>query len=204
MPSAFTPRLKPAARQAIRARLGIPDGAFVHLYVGSGFERKGVAQLIQAMRGVREQMHLVIVGADRKSGAYQAQAASAGLGEQIHFAGPQKDIENWYAMADSFVLPTLYDPFPNAAMEAMASGLPVITSTQCGAAEIVEPAQCGWICDALDVATLGQYLRDFTPATAANMGARARALAERFTTEKMAEQLTTLYRSLSVTDSPTR
>jgi UDP-glucose:(heptosyl)LPS alpha-1,3-glucosyltransferase len=196
--------LKPAARQAIRARLGIPDEAFVHLYVGSGFERKGVPQLIQAMRGAREQTHLVIVGADRKSSTYQSQAASAGLADRVHFAGPQNDVENWYAMADSFVLPTLYDPFPNAAMEAMASGLPVITSTQCGAAELVGPAQCGWICDALDVATLGRYLRDLTPATAADMGARARALAEHFTPEKMAEQLTALYRSLSGRDSRTR
>ena len=200
----FHPRLKPAARQAIRARLGIPDEALVHLYVGSGFERKGVPQLIQAMRGARQHMHLVIVGADRKSGIYQSQAASAGLGGQVHFAGPQKDIEHWYAMADCFVLPTLYDPFPNAIMEAMASGLPVITSTQCGAAELVGPGQCGWICDALDVATLGRFLRELTPATAADMGSRARALAERFTPENMADQLTALYRNLSGTDSHTR
>lgn len=197
----FHPRLKPAARMAKRSELGIPHDAFVHLYVGSGFERKGVPQLIQAMHGASANVHLVIVGADRKSSVYRSQAASAGLSGQIHFAGPQQDIENWYAMADCFVLPTLYDPFPNAAMEAMASGLPIITSTQCGAAELVGPAQCGWICDALDVATLGRYLRDLTPAVAAEMSARARALAERFTPEKMAGELTALYRSLAGTNS---
>ncbi len=154
--------------------------------------------------GAREQMHLVIVGADRKSRTYQSEAASAGLTGQIHFAGPQNDVENWYAMADSFVLPTLYDPFPNAVMEAMASGLPIITSTQCGAAELVGPGQCGWICDALDVATLGRLLRDMTPAAAADKGTRARALAEQFTPEKMAEQLTDLYRRLASAGSTSK
>ena len=193
----FHPRLKPAARQAIRTRLGIPQDAFVHLYVGSGFERKGVPQLMDAMRGTPDHVHLVIVGADRKLGMYQAQSDATVSGKRIHFAGAQKDIEQWYGMADCFVLATLYDPFPNAAMEAMASGLPVITSEQCGATELVMPARCGWTCDALDVATLGRFLRDMNPAIAAEMGGRARELAGQYTPQAMADQLTSLYRHLA-------
>jgi UDP-glucose:(heptosyl)LPS alpha-1,3-glucosyltransferase len=50
------------------------------------------------------------------------------LSDRVHFAGAQDDVKPWYGMADCFVLPTLYDPFPNAALEAMACGLPLVTS----------------------------------------------------------------------------
>ena len=192
----FDPGLKPVWREKIRKQLGIPPAAFMHLFVGSGFERKGVPQLIQAMRDVAGEPHLVIVGADRKTDSYRSQAAACDLGARVHFPGPQANIEAWYAAADCFVLPTLYDPFPNAAMEAMACGLPVITTRQCGAAELVEPAGCGWACDALDVAALTALLgsMNFTVATA--MGQHARTLAEQFTLESMASQMAQLYREL--------
>lgn len=192
----FHPGLKTAWRKKTREQLGIPPAALMHLFVGSGFERKGVPQLFEAMRHVGGEAHLVIVGADRKADSYRAQAAACGLGARVHFPGPQANIEAWYAAADCFVLPTLYDPFPNAAMEAMACGLPVITSRQCGTAELVEPAGCGWVCDALDIRALTRLLGNMNSTVATDMGLRARALAEGFTLESMATEMANLYREL--------
>ena len=60
----------------------------------------------------------------------RAAAARPGVGNRVHFAGGQADVRPWYGAADCFVLATLYDPFPNAALEALASGLPIVVSRQ--------------------------------------------------------------------------
>ena len=188
------------ASKAVRASLGIPADSMLFLLVGSGFERKGVHQLLQAFarmdEGARNRACVVVVGQDRKAAVVHALARQLGIADRVHFPGPQRDIAAWYAAADCFVLPTLYDPFPNAVLEAMACGLPVITSSQCGAAELLEPGRTGWSCDALDSAVLAGHMSALEPAQARHMGEEARALAERFPLEDTAEQLTGLYRRL--------
>jgi UDP-glucose:(heptosyl)LPS alpha-1,3-glucosyltransferase len=126
----------------------------------------------------------------------QLRARELGVAAKVFFPGPQRDVAAWYAAADCFVLPTLYDPFPNAVLEAMACGLPVITSTQCGAAELLEPGRTGWACDALDSTSLACHLSTLAPAQAGRMGMEARKLAERFPLDGTARQLTDLYRRL--------
>jgi len=188
------------AGKAVRAGLGVPDDSMMYLLVGSGFERKGVSQLLQSFarmdEGARNRACVAVVGQDRKATAMHSLARRLGIADRVHFPGPQRDIAAWYAAADCFVLPTLYDPFPNAVLEAMACGLPVITSSQCGAAELLEPGLTGWSCDALDGAALAGHMSALEPAQARRMGAQARALAERFPLEATAEQLTSLYRRL--------
>ncbi len=66
---------------------------------------------------------------------YRMQAREKAISDKILFLGPQIEIEKYYAAADLFVLPTLYDPFSNATLEAMASGIPVITTKNNGVAE---------------------------------------------------------------------
>src|SRR5262249_32677103 len=117
----FHPRLRGEHRAQARTELGIPRDAMAWLFVGSGFERKGVFRLLPAFRrGADAGAHLVVVGEDRAEGRAQALAAALGIGERVHFLGGRKDVRQWYGAADAFVLPTLYDPFPNAALEAMA------------------------------------------------------------------------------------
>lgn len=196
----FHPGSRVEAGRAVRANLGVPEDSMMFLLVGSGFERKGVPQLLRSFarmdKGARSRACLVVVGQDRKAAAMHALARQLGIAERVHFPGPQRDIAAWYAAADSFVLPALYDPFPNAVLEAMACGLPVITSTQCGAAELLEPGRTGWSCDALDVGALAGHMSALEPAQARCMGEEARGLAERFPMESTAEQLTGLYRRL--------
>ncbi len=196
--AAFHPSLADEFRAATRAQAAIPQDAPLLLFVGSGFERKGVPQLLRAFAVARTvSAHLVIVGADRKLQAMQTMAARLGLARRVHFTGPLKDVRPWYGAADGFVLPPLYDPCPNAALEARACGLPILTSTPCGAQSWVKADANGWVVDALDRDALASRLDDLC-ALAGNIAARqaARAAAEPLTLPAMADRLLALYRSL--------
>ena len=143
--------------------------------------------------------HLVVVGADQELARTRAAVAASKLSARVHFTGGQEDVKPWYGMADCFVLPTLYDPFPNAALEAMACGLPVITSSQCGAAELIESGVEGYVCrDPLDVVELGRCLNlAAAPGQVQRMGSAARRRVEPFSLERMAQQLSALYAQLT-------
>lgn len=194
--NAFHPGLK-QQRSAVRARYGVAGDAPLFLFVGSGFERKGVAVLLKALRRLPADCQALIVGHDKHAPRYARMAATLGLDGRVRFAGRQADVKPYYGAADALVLPTLYDPFPNVVLEAMASGLAVITSTKCGAAELIEPGSNGFVCDALDDAALAAHMRVLAdPAAASRMGAAARALGESLSLERMSRNMVALYRDL--------
>lgn len=199
----FHPRLAQAWRNTQRQALGIAADTPVLLYVGSGFERKGVAPLIEAVARMRcREAQLVIVGSDRHSARFARLARRLGVAERVHFAGAQKDVRPYYGMADAFVLPTRYDPMPNAALEAMACGLPIVTSTTCGIAARVSDGVSGFVCDALDVAGIAESLDRLTvPGAAEAMRAAARAAVADLDLETMAGRLIDLYHRLLGNDS---
>lgn len=198
----FHPDLRAHYRQQMREQWQIPAEAPLLLYVGSGFARKGVARALQAI-AAHHGLYLLVVGKDKHAARYQQLAASLGIGNRVRFAGAQQDVKPFYGMADAFVLPTLYDPFPNVCVEALACGLPVFTSRQCGAAELLQDGNNGWVADALDVATLsaqiGQWLA--APQRWPQWSAAARATAEPLTLDAMAESMLALYRPL-LADQP--
>ena len=195
----FHPALASEHRAATRAELGLGKGTPLLLYVGSGFERKGVPQLLRAAAGMRRtETHFVVVGADRKLPAMRSLATRLGLDKRLHFTGPVRDVRRWYGAADGFVLPTFYDPCPNAALEALACGLPIVTSTTCGAREWVHTGENGWVIDASDAAELSKRLDDLADlAGDPRPRAAARAVAEPLTLSAMAESLLNLYRALA-------
>lgn len=139
-------------RQQSREQLNLPDNAKVFIYVGSGFERKGLKASISALAAT--DAHLLVVGQDKQQSRYENLARSLGCEKRIHFLGVQNNVIPFYHAADSLILPTLYDPFPNVILEAMACGLPVITSFTCGGAEFIVDGKQGFVCDALDVPAL--------------------------------------------------
>jgi UDP-glucose:(heptosyl)LPS alpha-1,3-glucosyltransferase len=192
----FHPGLRAEFRDAVRQQLKIPDNANVVAYVGSGFERKGVATLLDALSRVRPEAWAIVAGKDKHAQRYVDQARSLGVAERVRFVGAVSDVRPYYAAADSFVLPTLYDPFPNAALEAMACGLPVLTSAKCGVAELVREGETGFVRDALDALGLAEALARLDPPQARRMGENARDAVAGLTPEAMAREYVDLYARL--------
>ncbi|OGA65729.1 MAG: hypothetical protein A3G83_02305 [Betaproteobacteria bacterium RIFCSPLOWO2_12_FULL_68_20] len=191
----FHPGERAARRAAARDGLGCGAGDTVFLFVGSGFARKGLAAAIDALAAARgEAFRLVVAGRDRAQPAFEARARDAGLGERVRFLGAREELRPLYAAADCFILPTRYDPFPNTALEALAMGVPAIVSSRCGAAELIEPGENGWVCEPDDAAGLARLMREAAAARHAERRSRAaRATAARFGLEQMAAQLAGLY-----------
>jgi UDP-glucose:(heptosyl)LPS alpha-1,3-glucosyltransferase len=196
----FHPALRNEHRRRVRQELGIAADAPVILCVGSGFERKGVPALLHALaRMDRQDAMLLVIGRDSHADRYRALAGKLGVAERVRFLGGRQDVRPFYGTADCFALPALYDPMPNAAIEALACGLPVVTSSTCGAAELIEEGKNGYVCDAPDAPLLAQRLDTLcAPGAAAAMGPAARRTAEGMDLAAMAARLTALYGTLSM------
>jgi len=192
----FSPRVRDEHRLPMRAKLGIPDSAYVYVHVGSGYARKGVAAAIRAIAALEAPAaHLAVVGRDRDEAGMKRLADGLGLQSRVHFAGAQQDVAAWYGLADAFVLATLYDPMPNAALEALACGLPVVVTEQCGAAELVKGA-AGAVCDAFSWASLAAAMRAVAQGDPAAQRTAARAAVADLGLDAMGARLEALYEAL--------
>jgi UDP-glucose:(heptosyl)LPS alpha-1,3-glucosyltransferase len=170
----------------LRVELGIEAGMVTLLFVGSGFERKGLRYLIRAMGLLRDvDVRLIVVGKGRTSD-YEREALKAGAVERVSFKGPVKSAIKYYQASDIFVLPTLYEPFSNACLEAMATGLPVVTSIVNGASEVISDGESGAVVDdPTDHVALAGRIREFMSADKrASASVLARKAAEALTIEK--------------------
>lgn len=182
-------------RNEIRQKHGLPDTAFVALFVGSGFERKGVRYLIEAVNSIPEAVSLMIVG---KGGESEFKEMSGR--QKIIFCGPQKDVCKYYAAADIFVFPTMYEPFGNVHLEALASGLPVITTKNSGASELIEDNVQGFVVEKPeDTKAISEKIQVFVSdrSKLESMSKNARRLAEEFTFKKHIGKIEKLYETLT-------
>lgn len=188
----FNPNLRHEYRNATRSGFNIPEEATAMLFIGSGFERKGLEASIRAV--AQTNANLVVVGQDKQQKKYYNLAEQLGCSGRVHFAGVQNNPQAFYGAVDGLILPTLYDPFPNVTLEAMASGLGVITSNTCGTAEIISNGQNGYVCDALDYRGLSNAVRNFEDKSCALLlGKNARSTVEPFTAERLSQDLLSLY-----------
>jgi UDP-glucose:(heptosyl)LPS alpha-1,3-glucosyltransferase len=137
--------LSETARGEAARSLGAPPGAKLVLFVGSGFNRKGLAYLIEAFSGLKgKDARLWVVGKG-DPGPYLRRAARMGAGERVKFWGPQPDAAPFFQAAEVLALPTIYDPCSNVVLEALGSGAPVITTAANGAREFITPGLNGEI-----------------------------------------------------------
>lgn len=144
-------RPDPEARRVRRSMLGLRDDQIAVLFVGSGWERKGVRFAVHAIKSLGGNFRLLVAGRGRR------QMVRAPFVQRL---GAMRDLRSLYAAADIFLLPTLYDPFSNACLEALAAGLPVITTRDNGFSEIIEPGVHGSIVEsATNIPHLCEALR---------------------------------------------
>ena len=181
---AVTAREREESRKKLADSYGIGNVLRI-LYVGSGFRRKGVPALIKAAALLDIPFHLFIVGKGRL-GSYRRLAQRLGIGRQVTFTGPRKDVELFYKGCDVFAFPTLYDPFSNATLEAMAYGLPAVTTLNNGVSELIEDGHNGLLLsDPLDAMQLAQTLtRLHNTEDRLRLGSSAEATARLYTMEK--------------------
>ena len=197
----FHPERREVLRAAARAELGADANDVVFAFVGSGFERKGLDAAIGALAlCAAEPCLLAVAGRDRHAARFAAMARAFGVGARVRLLGGLDDVRSLYAAADCFILPTRYDPFPNAVLEAMAMGLPAIVGRRSGAAEIVNSGHNGWVCDPGDVPGIAAQMREAAraaPAQRAGYAQAARRTAEAYGIDDMARRLTELYAMLA-------
>jgi UDP-glucose:(heptosyl)LPS alpha-1,3-glucosyltransferase len=155
------------ARTLIRNQIGLAESDYMLLFVGSGFRRKGLPAAIRAVDRVPS-AKLVVAGEGR-----------APAHPRVLMLGRRTDVAHLYAAADAFIFPTLYDPFPNAVLEAMSSGIPAIVSRVAGVSEVIADDSIV-VENPLDIDELAAAVRKLEdPAVRKPMGeaARRKALA---------------------------
>ena len=190
----FHPDNAAVHRTRARAEAALTVREHVLLFVGTGFERKGLATAILALPRLADS-HMIVIGRGDEA-PYRGLAERLGVGRRVRWLGLRPDIERWYAAGDVLVLPTRYEPFGNVHLEALASGLPVVTTTEAGGNEVVEEGKTGAIVppgDALELASAVEGLRGQDRAARASA---ARQAAEPFTFARQAEQFERLYREI--------
>jgi UDP-glucose:(heptosyl)LPS alpha-1,3-glucosyltransferase len=195
----FHPRNVERDRKRVRRELGVGDRPLL-LFVGYEFERKGLPLLLTALPRLQtSDTHLVVVG--RPLNAYAARLLRAlDITHHVHFLGPRPEIAPYYAACDLFLFPTRYEPFGLVIAEAMASGIPVLTTTVAGAADRIHHGENGIVIDPpVDATTLAALIDDLLadPRKRQAMGAAGRATAEKhWSWRAIARQVLDLYRGL--------
>jgi len=195
----FNPQNRPRFRETIRKEYSLKDKDILAVFPAHEFKRKGILQIIQAMKILnRDDFFLLVVGRDDPA-KYEAGIKGSGLEKQILFAGEQPAIEKQYAAADLMLFPTLYEPFGLVITEAMASGLPVIVSASAGAAELITDGRDGLLIkdrnDSKEIAGKIKYIADNREGIL-EMAESARRRAENFSWQNVAGQIYSLYESV--------
>jgi UDP-glucose:(heptosyl)LPS alpha-1,3-glucosyltransferase len=135
----FHPDHRARERAAARAEAGVPAGAWVVLFAGSGFARKGLDTALRALARARIRAQLWVAGVG-DTRPWRSLAQALGVEGRVRFLGFRRDLPALYSAADALLLPTRYDAFANVCLEAAAAGLPVVTSGGNGAAELFRSA----------------------------------------------------------------
>ena len=173
-------------RNTMRQDLGIGKNEMVILFIGSGFERKGLRFLIEGLAHFdHPSFRLCMVGKGNAE-KYRKCAQRLGLQDKVHFYGQNPNVPLFYSIADVFILPTIYEPFGLVVLEAMSYNVPVVVSQYAGAAELVTHQKDGLILkNPFDPQEIGHCLNQLKdPDFRQHIAKAGQQLASRFTLEK--------------------
>lgn len=189
---------KRAHRAEIRARYGIPQDVPLMVFAGE-WRRKGLANVVRAMAQLApasNRVHLLAVGKG-DAAIYQSLAEAGGVADRITLALATPDIEKVLAAGDMFVFPTFYEAFSLVVTEALASGLPVITTQASGTAEVIKNGESGIVLsDPTNIKAIASAIDSLvaaTPAERERMGDLARQAVAPLTWDNIAAQIEQYY-----------
>jgi len=157
----FHPGLRPLHRARLLTELGLAEGTRVGLYCGHNHVLKGLKEALYGLAAYRRRGgDLVLLVAGRSSGRrYQRRASKLGLAERVIFLGERGDMHRLFGASDVLVHPTWYDPCSLVVLEALGSGVPVVTTRFNGAAELMSNGRDGIVLrDPSDSEALGEAL----------------------------------------------
>lgn len=198
-------RFSPAVdKGALKRKFGFREEDLLILYVGRLYSRKGLPTLIEAIPKVVRKFNdvkFIISGRGLKDEEEKLRrhAKRLGVEDKLVFLGyfPDEDLPDLYRAADMFVFPSIYENLPFAMLEAMASGLPVITTTVGGIPEVIKDGENGFMIEPYNSMALAErilYLID-SPKAAQEMGFSGRETVERkFSWEGITRQVLRVYK----------
>jgi UDP-glucose:(heptosyl)LPS alpha-1,3-glucosyltransferase len=145
-PERFDEEDRPRRRCEARQRWGLAPERIVALFAGMNYRLKGLEPLLHALARLGTPGLSLVVAGRSATGSFQRLARRLGIAERVHFVGYCPDMRDAYFAADLLVHPTFYDPCANVVLEALACGLPVITTRNNGASELLRPSGSGGRC----------------------------------------------------------
>ncbi|MDI6840241.1 MAG: glycosyltransferase family 4 protein [bacterium] len=190
----FNPDGREDTRRKLLKLFNLDETDFILLFVGDLGRRKGLDWLLAAIPKLEPNVKLLIAG--RRKKFYTKMVKEYNIEHKVIFLGFKQDINKIYKVADTFVFPSLYDPFPNVVLEAMACSLPVIVSRFAGSSEIITDRKDGMILE--NPTNLSEIINkvnflSHNEAVCVSIGSEASKTVSKYSWNKMAEAIEEVY-----------
>jgi glycosyltransferase involved in cell wall biosynthesis len=192
----FNPKLRLRNRPEVRAALGIDENTFALVLVGNDWKKKGLVNLIEALAQLKDLPLVLVVAGKDDAAPYRSRLRELGLEHKVKFCPSRADVQWYYAAADVYLGPSLEDTFAQPPAEAMACGLPVITTATNGTAEIITDGVDGLILpDPNDVPGLAERIRRLYehPQERALIAAQAAVTAAQYTWDRNGVEMRAIF-----------
>lgn len=125
-------------RELLQQELDLDASTFQFLFIGNGYQRKGLQYLLEGLSQLKDRnFHLSVLGKDKEIHRFKHLSQKLNLDKHVTFFGQRNDVRKFYQLADAVVIPSIYDPFANVTVEAIAMGVYVVSSKFNGASEVI-------------------------------------------------------------------
>ncbi len=195
----FNPQRRLGLRMPARKELDLPGNSFAILLIGNDWRNKGVPVLLDALTQLRTSAIDLLLVSREDTSPLRAIVRERNLEGRVHFLPPRKDVEFYFAAADVYASPSLEDTFAIPAAEAMACGLPVITSAAAGVSEIMSHGVDGLILanptDATGLAAMIRRLHEDTGFRSV-LGENAARTAQQYSWERNGREMGAIFEQI--------